>query len=104
MGLGMRVFISFHSLYRDDADRLRKALASKKPDWDFFFSPLNIPGGVFWIDTLGEEIAKADAFLFVLGKSVGPWQTLEYDAAIDRKVKARTLPPVPRLPAQACLP
>jgi hypothetical protein len=64
----MRVFVSFHSIYRQQVERLRAALAVKKPEWDFFFSPLSIAGGVFWVETLGESVAKADAFLFVASR------------------------------------
>jgi hypothetical protein len=45
--------------------------------------------GAFWSRTLAKEIARADAFILVVGdKGIGDWQLLEYDEALDRRVKS----------------
>jgi hypothetical protein len=50
--------------------------------------------GGSWTVQLAQEIADADAFIFLVGEAgVGSWQVPEYDEALDRWVKSgRTFP------------
>jgi hypothetical protein len=51
------------------------------------------PGGA-WTDQLAEALARADAFILLIGEhGIGKWQVPEYDAALDRCVESgRTFP------------
>ena len=101
----LRIFLSFHSKDQALAEALRAGLKRLKPAADIYFSPLSLSAG-FWLPKLAEEIAKADAFLLLIGPaSVGPWQQLEYDEALDRHVHERQrFPLVPVIAAGAKAP
>jgi formylglycine-generating enzyme required for sulfatase activity len=84
-----RWFLSYHSPDKALAERLKAALEQKDRDSRVFFAPSSLRAGGFWSRTLAEEIAQADAFILLVGdKGIGDWQVLEYDEALDRRVKS----------------
>src|SRR5262245_4894380 len=84
-----RWFLSYHSPDQALAERLKAALERKDTDARVFFAPSSLRAGGFWSRALAEEIAQADAFILLVGeKGVGDWQVLEYDEALDRRVKS----------------
>jgi formylglycine-generating enzyme required for sulfatase activity len=87
-----RWFLSYHSPDQALAERLKATLERKDTDARVFFAPSSLRAGGFWSRTLAEEIAQADAFILLVGeKGVGVWQELEYDEALDRRVKSPNL-------------
>src|SRR5262245_21561358 len=88
-----RWFLSYHSPDQALAERLKVALERKDTDARVFFAPSTLRAGGFWSKALGEEIAQADAFILLVGeKGVGNWQVLEYDEALDKRVKRPDFP------------
>src|SRR5215475_7825037 len=88
-----RWFLSYHSPDQALAERLKTALERKNTDAHVFFAPLSLRAGGFWSKALAEEIAQADAFILLVGESgVGDWQVLEYDEALDKRVKSPDFP------------
>src|SRR6516162_322142 len=88
-----RWFLSYHSPDQALAERLKAALERKNTDAHVFFSPSSLRAGGFWSKALAEEIAQADAFILLVGESgVGDWQVLEYDEALDKRVKSPDFP------------
>ena len=88
-----RWFLSYHSPDQALAERLKAALERKDTDARVFFAPSSLRAGGFWSRTLAEEIAQADAFILLVGeKGVGDWQELEYDEALDKRVKFADFP------------
>jgi formylglycine-generating enzyme required for sulfatase activity len=87
-------FLSYHSPDQALADRLKSAIECKDAATRVFFAPTNLRAGGSWSAQLAQEIAEADAFIFLVGAAgVGSWQVPEYDEALDRWVKsARTFP------------
>ena len=93
-GLRMRRwFLSYHSPDQALAERLKAALERKDTEALVFFAPSSLRAGGFWSRALAEGIAQADAFILLVGeKGVGDWQELEYDEAIDKRVKFPDFP------------
>src|SRR6516164_7742714 len=88
-----RWFLSYHSPDRALGERLKAALERNDPDSSVFFAPSSLRAGGFWSKALAEEIAQADAFILLVGESgVGDWQVLEYDEALDKRVKSPDFP------------
>jgi hypothetical protein len=88
-----RWFLSYHSPDQALAERLKAALERKNTDAHVFFAPSSLRVGGFWSKALAEEIAQADAFILLVGESgVGDWQVLEYDEALDKRVKSPDFP------------
>jgi formylglycine-generating enzyme required for sulfatase activity len=88
-----RWFLSYHSPDQSLAERLKAALERKDPGARVFFAPLGLRAGGFWSKVLAEEIAQADAFILLVGeKGAGDWQVLEYDEALDKRVKFPDFP------------
>ena len=88
-----RWFLSYHSPDQALAERLKAALERKDTDARVFFAPSSLRAGGFWSRALAEEIAQADAFILLVGeKGVGDWQELEYDEALDKRVKFPDFP------------
>ena len=88
-----RWFLSYHSPDQALAERLKAALERKVTDAQVFFAPSSLRGGGFWSKTLADEIARADAFILLVGeRGVGNWQVLEYDEALDKRVKSPDFP------------
>ena len=88
-----RWFLSYHSPDQALAERLKAALERKDTSSHVFFAPSSLRAGGFWSKALAEEIAQADAFILLVGeRGVGNWQVLEYDEALDRRVKFSDFP------------
>jgi len=88
-----RWFLSYHSPDRALGERLKAALERKDRDSSVFFAPSSLRAGGFWSKALAEEIAQADAFMLLVGeKGIGDWQVLEYDEALDKRVKSPDFP------------
>jgi formylglycine-generating enzyme required for sulfatase activity len=88
-----RWFLSYHSPDQALAERLKAALERKDTDTRVFFAPSSLRAGGFWSRALAEEIAQADTFILLVGeKGVGDWQVLEYDEALDKRVKSPDFP------------
>jgi hypothetical protein len=88
-----RWFLSYHSPDQALAERLKAALERKDTDAQVFFAPSSLRAGGFWSKVLAEEIAQADAFILLVGeRSVGNWQVLEYDEALDKRVTSPDFP------------
>jgi energy-coupling factor transporter ATP-binding protein EcfA2 len=88
-----RWFLSYHSPDETLAERLKAALERKDADVHVFFAPSSLRAGGFWSRALAEEIAQADAFLLLVGeKGLGDWQELEYDEALEKRVKFPDFP------------
>jgi hypothetical protein len=84
-----RWFLSYHSPNEALAERLKAVLERKDSDSRVFFAPSSLRAGGFWSRALAEEIAQANAFILLVGdKGIGDWQLLEYDEALDRRVKS----------------
>jgi TIR domain len=83
-----RWFLSYHSPDHALAERLRAAIERQDPQSYVFFAPAKLRTGGFWSAQLAQEIAKATAFILLVGaRGVGDWQVLEYDEALDKRVK-----------------
>jgi hypothetical protein len=88
-----RWFLSYNSRDLPLAQGFEAALRRKDPEGHIFFDAKNLPAGGFWIPELSRQIAEASSFVFLVGKGgVGPWQTLEYYEALDRRAKERDFP------------
>ncbi len=88
-----RWFLSYHSPDQALAERLKAALERRDTEARVFFAPSSLRAGGFWSRALAEEIAQADAFILLVGeKGVGDWQLLEYDEALDKRVKFPDFP------------
>src|SRR5262249_39286962 len=88
-----RWFLSYHSPDQALAERLKGALERKDTDARVFFAPSSLRARGFWSRALAEEIAQADAFILLVGeKGVGDWQELEYDEALDKRIKFADFP------------
>jgi formylglycine-generating enzyme required for sulfatase activity len=88
-----RWFLSYHSPDQALAERFKAALERKDTDAHVFFAPSSLRAGGFWSRALAEEIAQADAFILLVGeRGVGNWQLLEYDEALDKRVRFPDFP------------
>ena len=88
-----RWFISYHSPDGALAEQLKNAIKRKDPGSDIFFAPSNLRVGGFWSAQLAQAIADATAFVLLVGsRGIGNWQVLEYDEALDKRVKSPTFP------------
>src|SRR5215475_8069267 len=88
-----RWFLSYHSPDQALAERLKVALERKNADARVFFAPSSLRAGGFWSKTLAEEIAQADVFILLVGENgVGDWQVLEYDEALEKRIKVPDFP------------
>jgi len=89
-----RWFLSYHTPDNKLAERLKVAIERKDAAFSVFFAPSSLRAGGAWTAQLAEELAKADAFVLLIGEhGVGKWQVPEYDEALDRWVKSE--PPFP---------
>jgi formylglycine-generating enzyme required for sulfatase activity len=93
-----RWFLSYHSPDQALAERVKQALEQRDAGCRVFFAPTHLRAGGFWSAQLAAEIAEATAFILLIGeKGIGPWQVLEYDEALDRRVKSPDFPIIPLL-------
>lgn len=107
----MRIFLSYHTSDRPLALALKAAIEKARPTATVFFDESHLRYGHFWQPSLFSAIAEADAFLIVVGNSIGDWQKAEYYDAFDKKIKDperflllpiitadKTKGPIPNLP------
>ena len=88
-----RWFLSYHSPEVSLAEQLKDAIERSDSNARVFFAPTGLRAGSFWSRTLADEITEADAFILLVGeRGLGDWQVLEYDEALDRKVKSPDFP------------
>jgi hypothetical protein len=88
-----RWFLSYHSPDVALAERLKLAIERSDKGSRVFFAPTNLRAGGFWSAQLAQEIAEATAFILLVGeRGLGSWQVLEYDEALDRRVKHPDFP------------
>src|SRR5262245_12250269 len=86
-------FLSYHSADQVLAERLKAALERKDASSHVFFAPSSLRAGGLWSKALAEEIAQADAFILLVGeRGVGDWQVLEYDEALEKRIKVPDFP------------
>jgi hypothetical protein len=82
-----RWFLSYHSADQSRAERLRACIERRDAALRVFFAPKHLRAGGYWSKQLADEIAEADAFVFLVAESsVGEWQALEYDEALDKGI------------------
>jgi hypothetical protein len=84
----MRIFLSYQTRDLDPAERLAQGLRRERPDLTIFVAPRAIAAGAYWLPRLADELARADAVLFLVGQRIGPWQELEYYEAYRLSRKA----------------
>src|SRR5262252_6078527 len=90
-----RWFLSYHSPDQALAERLKIAIERRDQGSRVFFAPTNLRAGGFWSAQLAAEIAESAAFILLVGdKGIGPWQVLEYDEALDKRVNSPNFPMV----------
>ena len=94
----MLVFISYHTPDQDKARALEAALRARRPGLACYLAPRAIVGGAYWVSSIAEALAGADAVLFLAGRTIGPWQELEYYEALrltrERAGRPRVVPVV----------
>jgi WD40 repeat protein len=100
----MKLFISYTTQDRQIAESLVPALKAALPGVEPFLDQQNLVGGSFWLPKIDEEIKNADAFLFLFGEKLGPYQAVEYYAAFDRRTNDQDLPIAPVLMSGANVP
>jgi formylglycine-generating enzyme required for sulfatase activity len=88
-----RWFLSYHSQDGLLAEALERELRRKDPSAAIFFAPKALRPGAYWMPALVEAIAQATGFVLLVGPNgLGPWQTIEYYEAYDRRAKERDFP------------
>ncbi len=88
-----RWFLSYNSQDLPLVQAFEAALRSKDPQAHIFYAPKTLRAGGFWLPELAERIAEATAFVLLVGAGgVGPWQSMEYYEALDRRVKEPRFP------------
>src|ERR1700730_15926551 len=91
-----RWFLSYNSQDLGLMQGLEAALRRKDTEAHVYFAPKSERAGGFWLPSLAHEIAEATVFVLLVGeKGVGPWQVLEYNEALARRVKEPAFPLVP---------
>ncbi len=80
----MRVFLSYHAPDARKAEALKAAIEAKEPQISVFVAHQSQRHGAYWQPQLSGALAEADAFIILVGKSIGQWQLPEYYAAYDR--------------------
>ena len=88
-----RWFLSYNSQDFELAQRIAAEIERKDAGATMFLAPKSLRPGTYWMPTLAKEIAEANVFVLVVGKSgLGPWQTIEYHEAFDRRAKEHDFP------------
>jgi TIR domain len=80
-------FLSYNSQDLALVQAFQESLRRKDPNAQIFFAPKSLRAGGYWLKQLADEIAKATAFVLLIGeKGLGRWQFDEYCEARDRRV------------------
>src|ERR1700736_5380303 len=91
-----RWFLSYNSQDLALMQLFEPALRRKDPEAHVYFALKSERAGGFWLPSLAHEIAEATVFVLLVGeKGVGPWQVLEYNEALARRVKEPAFPLIP---------
>lgn len=91
--MGSEWFLSYHSPDQALARRLKDAIERKAPASRVFFGPTELRAGGFWSPQLVQGIADASAFILLVGEhGIGNWQVLEYNEALDKRVRSPDFP------------
>src|SRR5260370_1005768 len=91
-----RWFLSYNSQDFGLMQSLEAALGRKDSEAHVYFAHKSERAGGFWLPSIAHEIATATVFVLLVGeKGIGPWQVLEYNEALARRVKEPTFPLVP---------
>jgi hypothetical protein len=73
--------------------QLKTAIERRDSESRVFFAPTDLRAGGSWTAQLAQEIKDATAFILLVGeRGLGPWQVLEYDEALDKRVKLPDFP------------
>lgn len=91
----MKVFLSYKRTDLAAARDLQAKLLIQRPEWEIYFDLDQLRAGAFWTEALDKALQEASAFIFLIGEQIGDWQRMEYAMAIQRKVKAPSLPLLP---------
>jgi formylglycine-generating enzyme required for sulfatase activity len=90
-----RWFLSYNSSDRALAEGLKASIERKDAGSRVFFDVTSLRAGGYWQPALAKGIDEADAFVLLVGeKGLGPWQTLEYYEAQDKRAKSPEFPVV----------
>src|SRR5262249_50381196 len=88
-----RWFLSYNAPDQAVAERLKAAIERKSSRSRVFFAATHLRAGGVWSSQPAQEIAEATAFILLVGKhGIGPWQVLEYDEALDKRVSSPNFP------------
>ena len=83
-----RWFLSYNSRDGRLAQALECELRRRDPGASVYFAPKSLRPGAYWMPALADEIAQATGMILLVGPNgLGPWQTIEYYEAYDRRVK-----------------
>lgn len=86
-------FLSYHSPDQALARRVKEAIERKAAGARVFFSPTELRAGSFWSPQLAQGIAEASGFILLVGEhGIGNWQVLEYNEALDKRVRCPDFP------------
>ena len=94
----MTFFISFSSQDREVVRLIAEALRLRHPSEHFFLDQRRFTGGNDWLPELGKGLEEADAFLLLIGETIGPVKSKEYDQPVglslspDRMQRPRIIP------------
>lgn len=88
-----RWFLSYHSPDQPLAEQLKGAIEREDEGVRVFFAPTSLRVGGRWAPALAEALAEAAAFvMLVTDTGIGPWQQIEYEAALDKHVNSPDFP------------
>jgi formylglycine-generating enzyme required for sulfatase activity len=91
--LGTQWFLSYHSPDQALARRLKDSIERKTSGARVFFGPTELRAGGFWSPQLAQGIADASGFILLVGEhGIGNWQVLEYNEALDKRVRSPDFP------------
>jgi TPR repeat protein len=96
----MRIFLSYHTPDAQKAEALKAAIEAKECGAEVFVATQNLRCGANWQPQLAKTIAEADAFLILIGQTIGRWQLPEYYVAHDRLVMEPSFALIPVLIAE----
>jgi formylglycine-generating enzyme required for sulfatase activity len=89
----LRWFLSYNSLDQALAERLKVAIERKDPSSSVFFAPRSLGVSGFWSAQLAQQISNVGAFILLVGEGgLSNRQIVEYDEALDRRVKSPDFP------------
>jgi class 3 adenylate cyclase len=91
----VRVFLSCNSTDQAIAFALKAAIEARDRSFTVFIAPQTSGPGAFRPSQLRGPLHEADAFVLLVGNSLGHWQKLEYYEALDRRASEPSFPIIP---------